>query len=122
MIELQLEDRNKRMKKLGDMCKNAPTLFIDDIGDYISLNSITSSWNRFIKQNELKPISLKGLRTSFATYLAYNGVPPKVVQALLGHSSERTTMQFYEFAYDNYATSIINTTNLIGKDIKINKK
>lgn len=122
MIKLQLKDREKRKKELGDNWKNAPTLFVDSMGGFVSINSITSSWNRFIKQNDLKPISLKGLRTSYATFLAYQGATPKVVQSLLGHSSERTTMQFYEFAYDDYATSIIDTINLIGKDIKIDKK
>lgn len=122
MIKLQLKERERRKKLLGDKWKNAPTLFVNDVGDYVSINSITSSWNRFVKHNNLKPVSLKGLRTSFATYLAYQGVPPKVVQSLLGHASERTTMQFYEFAYDNYATSIIDKTNMIGKNIKINKK
>jgi integrase len=106
---------------LGNKWENSPTLFTSETGGFVSLNSITSSWIRFIKSNNLKPIPLKGLRTSFATYLAYNNYPPKVVQSLLGHSSERTTMQFYEFAYDDYATSILETTNNIGSGIKNEK-
>lgn len=122
IIKLQLEDIKKRQKELGNDWKNAPTLFVDSMGGYVSINSITSSWHRFIKKYNLKPVALKGLRTSFASFLANQNVPPKVVQTLLGHASERTTMQYYEFAYDNYATKIINKTNMIGKNIKIDKK
>lgn len=121
LIKEHLENQERMKELLGNKWENSPTLFTSETGGFVSLNSITSSWIRFIKSNNLKPIPLKGLRTSFATYLAYNNYPPKVVQSLLGHSSERTTMQFYEFAYDDYATSILETTNNIGSGIKNEK-
>lgn len=115
MLKKHLKEQVQRKKLAGTKWIDTPYLFTDDFGDAISLSSITSSWRRFVKRNKLKEVKLHGLRASFATFLAYKGHPPKVVKELLGHSSDRITMQYYEVVYDDYATSIIDTTNEIGK-------
>ena len=115
MLKLHLKEQERLKKNSQVKWPNIPNVFTDEFGNPISLNSITHSWSRFILRHKLKYVRLHGLRASFATFLAYKGYPPKVVQALLGHASERTTMKFYQFAYEGYATSILDTTNEIGK-------
>lgn len=118
MLQLHFEEQERLKKKHLENWIDTPYLFTDEFGKAISLNSITSSWRRFVKKHNLKPVKLHGLRASFATFLAYKGHPPKVIKELLGHSSDRITMQYYEVVYDNYATSIIDSTNEIGNNIK----
>ena len=80
----------------------------------IKPDSISRSWSRFIKSRNLKYAPLKNLRTSFATYLAYKGMAPKELQTVMGHGNYRTTMEYYQVAYDDYAQKMVQFTNDIG--------
>ena len=56
---------------------------------------ITKEWARFIKDNNLKPITVHDIRHSHATYLLSIGVPPQDVARRLGHSEPSTTLRIY---------------------------
>ncbi|MBR5663092.1 MAG: site-specific integrase [Bacilli bacterium] len=56
---------------------------------------ITKEWARFIKVNDLKPITVHDIRHSHATYLLSIGVPPQDVARRLGHSEPSTTLRIY---------------------------
>ncbi len=50
------------------------------------------------KKDELgRTLDIHALRTTCGTRLARKGVPPQVLQYLLGHASIQTTMEFYVF-------------------------
>ena len=113
-LEKHLKEQKRLKKEFGASWQNIPNIFTDGPNGAISLNSISNSWRRFLKNHKLKYVSLKGLRTSFATYLAHQGMPPKELQTIMGHSSYRVTMEYYQVAYDNYTQTMLQYTNDIG--------
>ena len=77
-------------------------IFGDDEGHPRSPHAMTSRWDRRLKWavkvkrfEHLPRVTLKGLRHTHATILMELGVPPKVVQERLGHSTITTTMNIY---------------------------
>lgn len=77
-------------------------IFGDDDGQPRSPDAMTSRWDRRLKWaarvkkfEHLPRVTLKGLRHTHATILMELGVPPKVVQERLGHSTITTTMNIY---------------------------
>ena len=77
-------------------------IFGDDQGQPRSPDAMTSRWDRRLKWagkvkrfEHLPRVTLKGLRHTHATILMELGVPPKVVQERLGHSTITTTMNIY---------------------------
>lgn len=115
MLQEHIKEQNRLKEEFGSSWKNVPNIFTDGPFGVIKLDSITRSWSRFIKCRNLKYAPLKNLRTSFATYLAYKGMAPKELQTIMGHSNYRTTMEYYQVAYDDYAQKMTQYTNDIGK-------
>ena len=56
---------------------------------------LTKEWSKFIKENNLKPITVHDIRHSHATYLLSIGIPPQDVARRLGHSEPSTTLRIY---------------------------
>lgn len=115
MLQLHIEEQEKMKNQFGNSWVDVPNIFTDGPNGTISPNAITDSWRRFLLNHKLKYVPLKGLRTSFATYLAYVGMPSKELQTIMGHSSYRTTAEYYQVAYDGYAKTMTQYTNDIGK-------
>lgn len=69
-------------------------------GHLRSPSSVTSLWTRRLNwlqdaHPDIQRVNLKGLRHTHATLLLELGVPPKVTQERLGHSTISTTMNIY---------------------------
>ena len=62
----------------------------------ISPNFFSQSWQRLMRDSELRTIRLHDLRHTHATILLKAGVPVKVVSERLGHSSPAFTMTVYQ--------------------------
>ncbi|MFV0405255.1 MAG: tyrosine-type recombinase/integrase [Propioniciclava sp.] len=99
-------------------------IFGDDQGQPRSPDAMTSRWDRRLKWaarvkkfEHLPRVTLKGLRHTHATILMELGVPPKVVQERLGHSTITTTMNIYSHvtptmqknAVDQFANRLAGT-------------
>ena len=73
-----------------------PQALEGDAGQVLELLDVARPWASNVKKFEHLPrVTLKGLRHTHATILMELGVPPKVVQERLGHSTITTTMNIY---------------------------
>ncbi len=114
MLEKHFKEQERLKKEFGSTWENVPNIFTNGPHGVIKPDSISRSWSRFVKSRKLKYAPLKNLRTSFATYLAYKGMAPKELQTIMGHGNYRTTMEYYQVAYDDYAQKMVQFTNDIG--------
>ncbi len=87
----QLEQR----LQAGGSWMNKDLVFCSAIGDYYVVTSLTHQFKILLKKAELPPMRVHDLRHSAATLLLKMGVPAKVVQEILGHSSIVITMDVY---------------------------
>lgn len=107
-----------------ELAKADAYIFGDDDGQPRSPDAMTSRWDRRLKWavkvkrfEHLPRVTLKGLRHTHATILMELGVPPKVVQERLGHSTITTTMNIYSHvtptmqknAVDRFASRLAET-------------
>jgi integrase len=85
--------RKKGERKIRQ-ADNAPVI-ADIKGDRVMPGNLSHWWNRSRGGFGLEGWSLHELRHSYLSLLAFNGVHPKVMQALAGHSSSKITMDIY---------------------------
>lgn len=70
-------------------------IFADFDGRPLSPDSLSSAFVYAIQARELPKVSLKGLRTSFASALKKYGTDTMEIAGLLGHTNDRTTRAHY---------------------------
>lgn len=76
-------------------------VFFTPIGNYLNESNVRKTFKRILKKCNLKELRFHYLRHTFATRLFENGVPPKTVQTILGHSDISTTLNIYS-CYERY--------------------
>lgn len=70
-------------------------VFVNSNGNGIDPSNLHKVWDRTLARLGLPELDIHDLRHTVASVLLRRGVHPKKVQALLGHSSIRTTMDRY---------------------------
>lgn len=68
---------------------------VDQIGNLILPDYITSAFAAFLKNNNLRKIRFHDLRHTCASLLLKNGISMKQIQEWLGHSDFSTTANIY---------------------------
>ena len=68
---------------------------VNEMGDLINPDYVTSTFEKIIKNNGLKPIRFHDLRHSCASLLLALGYSMKDIQGWLGHSNYQTTANLY---------------------------
>lgn len=67
----------------------------DELGAMLRPDYVAGLFAQLVDSAGLKAITIRQLRHTHATTLLAAGVPPKVVQERLGHSSIKATMDVY---------------------------
>lgn len=81
--------------KHGDLWENTDRLFVQNCGKDMC-NATISNWlKKFEIENNLKHVTLHGLRHTNITMQITNGVDIKTVSARVGHSDTQTTLNIY---------------------------
>jgi len=124
-IEKMLLDKKQQIetnRKLYGMSYNQKFLeyvFVDDMGDLILPDYVTSKFSKILKTNKLKHIRFHDLRHSCASLLVANGVPMKNIQEWLGHANYNTTADVYshlDFSAKEKSAKVIEDALSIGKN------
>lgn len=81
--------------QIGDQWHETGRLFTKWNGEPLHPDTLTNWFSRFIRRNDLPPVTLHSLRHTNATLLIAAGVNVKTVSAHLGHSTIATTANIY---------------------------
>lgn len=95
---LALKEQQKEHLRLFGNSYNRQYLeyiYVNEIGDLIKPDYISSAFSKFLEKNVLRHIRFHDTRHSCASLLLRNGVSMKEIQAWLGHSDYGTTANFY---------------------------
>ncbi|SHJ99271.1 Site-specific recombinase XerD [Hathewaya proteolytica DSM 3090] len=114
LIELLQEHRKNQLverDKNIDIYFDEYFVFATPTGNYLNSSNVRKIFKRILKRCGLPEFRLHDLRHTFATRLFENGVPPKTVQVLMGHSDITTTMNIYTHVMDGTKTEAINLLN-----------
>ena len=107
----------------------APTslIFANNDGSVRTYYGMKTIFKRFLKANNLTGygIHFHGLRHTYSNMLFENNENPKVIQALLGHKSVKTTISTYNSVDKSYfkkATDLFNREYAVDKDKQNNEE
>jgi len=93
------QERQRRLyASLGEEAGGFVT--VDARGRPQSPNAVTLSFKRFLAANRLPPITLHGLRHTFATLASAQGAPLFEIGKAMGHSTPATTGKIYTHLQD----------------------
>lgn len=98
LIELLQQHRKKQMIDRDSNIEiyfDNNLIFSTPIGNYLNESNVRKTFKRILKKCNLKELRFHDLRHTFATRLFENGIPPKTVQTILGHSDISTTLNIY---------------------------
>ena len=101
-IRKVLRREQDRQRKLYASLGEEPCGFVsvDARGRPQSPNVVTLSFKRFLEINNLPPITLHGLRHTFATLASAQGAPLFEIGKAMGHSTPSTTGKIYTHLQD----------------------
>jgi integrase len=84
-------------------------VFSDELGGYLSPSATSAAFRRTVKAASLPPITLHGLRHTFATLGLEAGVDVLYVSELLGHSTPAITQAVYQHVRPGRLEAAIDT-------------
>ena len=107
LIEHQ-KAQNAYKEKFGPDWPEPDAVFTGDLGFRVGKSVPTQQFQKIIKANNLKPITLYGLRHTAATIMIAQGLNAREVAARLGHAQTSTTLNIYAHAFQEANTRATN--------------
>lgn len=101
-------EQDARARDLGREWPDTGLVVVDSRGIPPTPNALSLAFSRFVKCSGLPPLTLHGLRHSFATVASQQGVPLFDIGKALGHSTPATTGKIYTHLTDRTHTSTLN--------------
>ncbi|WP_315110214.1 site-specific integrase [Clostridium intestinale] len=111
MLEIHKKIQEEYKKEYKDIYSDKGFIFADALGDFILPDTLSKSYKKVLKVNNIKLTSFHSLRHTYATRLFEKGVPLKTVQKLLGHSSIKITADIYTHVIGNEKISAVQKLN-----------
>lgn len=90
-------------------------VFSTPTGNYLNESNVRKTFKRILKKCNLKEIRFHDLRHTFATRLFENGIAPKTVQTILGHSDISTTLNIYTHVMKDTKDKAMTKLNFLFK-------
>lgn len=118
-ILMELKKKQEENKKIfgSSYCtKYEEFVFLNPVGERIKPKSLSGRFAHILKKNNLSYIRFHDLRHTAATLLYGANTHIKDIQAFLGHSSAKTTMDIYIHLFNN---SNVGTVSAIDERINI---
>lgn len=99
---LRREQEKQRTYKeaLGNSYQDSGYVFTHEDGRPVRPNYASELFTKFVKDSDLPPLTLHGLRHSFASIANAKGIPMYDIGRALGHSSPATTSKIYTHLLD----------------------
>ena len=98
LLQMHKAEQASIKLQLGKDWPEPDAVFTTKEGKRMNPDSPTHKFQKILKENNLAPITLYGLRHTNATILIANGVSIRDVSAHLGHAQTSTTMDIYAHA------------------------
>lgn len=95
LLEKRQEQEKNRVLARRSYNQNHDYICVDELGELITPNYVTSIFAKILKKNGLRPMKFHGLRHTCAALLAANGIGIEAIMAWLGHSDIKITSDFY---------------------------
>jgi len=92
-------------------------LFHTSVGTLIATSVVNTEFRRIVNQYNIQDTSVKGtislhsLRHTYATRCIESGMPPKVLQNLMGHTDIKVTLDTYADVFDNFQSVSIEQSD-----------
>lgn len=103
--------QDKHKEKYKEIYNDKNYVFANEIGNYILIDTLRKSFSKVLKDNNIRHINFHGLRHTYATRLFEKGVPLKIIQKLLGHSSLEITADIYTHIIKGEKISAVQELN-----------
>lgn len=107
------KEQNELILSLGENYQNNNYVFCNQDGTIMDTKKPNRRLTSVLKANNMNHIVFHALRHTYATRLFEAGVPPKTVQALLGHSDIETTMNIYTHVMKDTKVEAVDKINSI---------
>ena len=85
----------RKMFKSGYCTKYLDYVCVNELGDIIKPRTVSESFKRLTKQNNIRNLRLYDCRHTAASIMLKNGISMKQIQMILGHSDYSTTANIY---------------------------
>jgi integrase len=100
-------DRLRKIKRRRERCEHDEAVIVDQRGKPIKPDRMTKRFKDFaLKAGLDKRISFHTLRHSCASLLSREGVPTRIIQEIMGHSSITTTERYSHIRVDEVADAM----------------
>lgn len=101
LLETERIRQTENKKDFGRAYVQNDYVIVWENGKEYRPNYMSELFSKFVKENGLPPLTLHGLRHSFASLANASGVSLFDASKLLGHSTPATTGNIYTHMYDN---------------------
>lgn len=99
---MDIKERQDYLKSvLGSEYQDTDHVYARDDGGMYYPDTVNKQLKKFLKKHKLPPVGLHELRHTYCTFLIASGVDVKTVQAVMGHSDSRMTMEVYTHVVDD---------------------